>query len=61
VAALADEIDMDGPARVRALITIAGNPVLSAPDAGRLDEAEQSARDALRRSIPASTCPPPAF
>jgi anaerobic selenocysteine-containing dehydrogenase len=40
VAALADEINMEGPRRVRALITVAGNPVLSAPNGGRrLDEA----------------------
>ncbi len=36
---LAEEIATPGEGRVRALITIAGNPVLSAPDAGRLDEA----------------------
>ena len=39
VAALADEIDTDGPGRVRALITVAGNPVLSAPNGRRLDRA----------------------
>jgi anaerobic selenocysteine-containing dehydrogenase len=39
VAALADEINMDGPGRVRALITVAGNPVLSAPNGRRLDDA----------------------
>jgi anaerobic selenocysteine-containing dehydrogenase len=32
IAALADEITLEGPGRVRALITIAGNPALSAPD-----------------------------
>ena len=36
---LAEEIATPGEGQVRALITIAGNPVLSAPDAGRLDEA----------------------
>ncbi len=36
---LAEEIATPGDGRVRALITMAGNPVLSAPDAGRLDEA----------------------
>jgi anaerobic selenocysteine-containing dehydrogenase len=36
---LAEEIATPGEGRVRALITMAGNPVLSAPDAGRLDEA----------------------
>jgi anaerobic selenocysteine-containing dehydrogenase len=39
VAALADEIELDGPGRVRALITVAGNPVLSAPNGRRLDRA----------------------
>jgi anaerobic selenocysteine-containing dehydrogenase len=36
---LAEEIATPGEGKVRALITIAGNPVLSAPDARRLDEA----------------------
>ena len=36
---LAPEITTPGAGRVRALITIAGNPVLSAPDAAALDEA----------------------
>ncbi|MDQ6696177.1 MAG: molybdopterin-dependent oxidoreductase [Actinomycetota bacterium] len=36
---LAEEIATPGEGQVRALITIAGNPVLSAPDASRLDEA----------------------
>jgi anaerobic selenocysteine-containing dehydrogenase len=36
---LAEEIATPGEGQVKALITIAGNPVLSAPDAGRLDEA----------------------
>ena len=39
VACLAEEIDTPGDGQVRALITIAGNPVLSTPDAGRLDRA----------------------
>jgi anaerobic selenocysteine-containing dehydrogenase len=38
-ACLAEEIDTPGDGRVRALVTIAGNPVLSTPDAGRLDQA----------------------
>ncbi len=38
-ACLAEEIDTPGEGRVRALITIAGNPALSTPDAGRLDQA----------------------
>jgi anaerobic selenocysteine-containing dehydrogenase len=36
---LAEEIDTPGDGQVKALITLAGNPVLSAPDAGRLDAA----------------------
>jgi len=39
VAALADEIERDDAARVRGLVTFAGNPVLSAPNGGRLDRA----------------------
>ncbi|MFI2781862.1 molybdopterin oxidoreductase family protein [Streptomyces sp. ALB3] len=39
VAALAEEIETPGEGRVRALIVIAGNPVLSAPDGDRLDRA----------------------
>ena len=36
---LAEEIDTPGEGQVRALITIAGNPVLSTPNSGRLDAA----------------------
>lgn len=39
VATLADEIVTTGDRQVRALVTVAGNPVLTTPDAGRLDEA----------------------
>jgi anaerobic selenocysteine-containing dehydrogenase len=39
VACLAEEIDTPGDGQVRALITVAGNPALSTPDAGRLDRA----------------------
>ena len=39
VSTLADEILDDADDRLRALITIAGNPVLSTPDSDRLDEA----------------------
>ena len=39
VAALAEEIDTPGEGRIRALVTSAGNPVLSTPDGGRLDRA----------------------
>ncbi|MFJ5097488.1 molybdopterin-dependent oxidoreductase [Streptomyces sp. NPDC088557] len=37
--ALAEEIETPGEGRVRALITVAANPVLSAPDGDRLDAA----------------------
>lgn len=39
VAALAADILTPGPDRIRAMITYAGNPVLSTPQAGRLDDA----------------------
>jgi anaerobic selenocysteine-containing dehydrogenase len=39
IAALADEIETDGEGRVRGLVTMAGNPVLSAPNGRRLDGA----------------------
>ena len=39
VAALAEEIDMPGEGQVRALVTVAGNPVCSTPNAARLDRA----------------------
>ena len=39
VAALAEEIETEGPGQVRALVTIAGNPVLSTPNGRRLDAA----------------------
>jgi anaerobic selenocysteine-containing dehydrogenase len=42
VIALAEEIDTPGEGQVRALITIAGNPVLSTPNSGRLDAALSS-------------------
>ena len=38
-ATLAEEIDTEGDGRIRALITFAGNPVLSTPNGGRLDRA----------------------
>jgi anaerobic selenocysteine-containing dehydrogenase len=37
--AMAEEIDTPGDGRIRAMITVAGNPVLSTPDSGRLDRA----------------------
>ncbi|MER5611550.1 molybdopterin-dependent oxidoreductase [Streptomyces sp. NPDC002215] len=39
VAALAEEIETPGEGRIRALIVLAANPVLSAPDGDRLDRA----------------------
>ncbi|MEV5017684.1 molybdopterin oxidoreductase family protein [Streptomyces sp. NPDC053780] len=38
-ATMVDEIEQPGPGQVRALVTVAGNPVLSTPDGGRLDRA----------------------
>ncbi len=39
VAALAEEILTDGPGRIRALMTVAGNPVLSTPNGVQLEQA----------------------
>ncbi|HEX5648340.1 MAG TPA: molybdopterin-dependent oxidoreductase, partial [Steroidobacteraceae bacterium] len=39
VAALAEEITTPGKGQIRALVTFAGNPVLSTPNGGRLDAA----------------------
>ena len=39
VSALASEILTPGEGQIRALVTVAGNPVVSTPDAGRLDAA----------------------
>jgi len=39
VAALAEEIETAGPGRVRALLTVAGNPARSTPDSRRLEAA----------------------
>ncbi|HKH06878.1 MAG TPA: molybdopterin oxidoreductase family protein [Acidimicrobiales bacterium] len=39
VACLAEEIDTPGEGRIRALVTCAGNPVLSTPNSARLDAA----------------------
>lgn len=38
-AAMAEEITDAGPASMRALVTVAGNPVLSTPNSGQLDSA----------------------
>jgi anaerobic selenocysteine-containing dehydrogenase len=42
VATLADEIEVPGDGQVRLLITVAGNPALTTPDSGRLEEALES-------------------
>jgi len=42
VVCLAEEIETPGEGQVRGMITVAGNPVLSTPDAGRLDRALES-------------------
>ncbi len=39
VVTLADEIETPGAGQIRAMITVAGNPVVSTPDARRLDRA----------------------
>lgn len=39
VSCLAEEIDTPGEGQVKALIVVCGNPVISAPDSGRLDAA----------------------
>jgi anaerobic selenocysteine-containing dehydrogenase len=39
VSVLAEEIDTPGEGQVRALITVAGNPILSTPNSGRLERA----------------------
>jgi anaerobic selenocysteine-containing dehydrogenase len=38
-AALAEEIQTDGEGQIRALITICGNPIVSTPNSGRLNDA----------------------
>src|SRR5262249_36499827 len=39
VACLTEEIETHGEGRIRALVTVSGNPVLSTPDGARLDRA----------------------
>jgi len=39
VATMAEEIETPGDGQIRALITVAGNPVVSTPNSGRLDAA----------------------
>jgi anaerobic selenocysteine-containing dehydrogenase len=41
VSVLAEEIDTPGEGQVRALFTVAGNPLLSTPNSGRLEKAVQ--------------------
>ncbi len=40
--AMADQIEQDGPDKIRAMFVIAGNPVLSSPNGQRLDKAFES-------------------
>ena len=42
VSALAEEIETPGEGQVRALVTVAGNPLVSTPNAGRLERAVAS-------------------
>ena len=42
LACLAEEIETPGPGQIRALVTLAGNPVLSAPNSRRLEAALDS-------------------
>jgi anaerobic selenocysteine-containing dehydrogenase len=42
VACLAEEIDTPGEGQVRALVTVAGNPLVSTPNAGRLERAVET-------------------
>jgi anaerobic selenocysteine-containing dehydrogenase len=42
IAALAEEIDTPGDGAIRAVVAVAANPVLSAPDGDRLDKALES-------------------
>ena len=64
ISCLAEEIDTPGDGQIRALITVAGNPALSAPGAGPpRRRARQARRDDLRRQLaqrnhPARTCDP---
>ena len=57
VAAMADEIETPAAGQVRALVTIAGNPVLSTPNGRRLDARASRVWTSWRRSIPTSTRP----
>ena len=48
VAALAEEIDTPGEGQVRALITVAGNPLVSTPNSGRLERAVECSTSCSR-------------
>jgi len=50
-AALAEEMDIEGPGRIRALITIGGNPARSLPDSARL----RAALDGLELMVSVDT------
>ncbi|MDH3484761.1 MAG: molybdopterin oxidoreductase family protein [Myxococcales bacterium] len=39
---MAEEILTEGPGQIRAMVTLAGNPILSTPNGGRLDKAFES-------------------
>ena len=53
--ALAEEIETAGDGQVKAVVTIAGNPVLSAPDGARLERRPRHASTSWCRSTPTST------
>ena len=52
VVCMREEIETPGEGQIRALITIAGNPVLSTPDGDKLADALDDARaDGLHRPV----------
>ena len=58
-ACMAEEIETPGDGQIRALVTVAGNPVLSTPDGARLDRALAVARlHGQRRHLPQRDDPP---
>ena len=57
VSALREEIETPGEGQIRAMLTIAGNPVLSTPDGGALDAASTGSTS-WWRSTSTSTRPP---
>ena len=58
VSALAEEIETPGDGRIRALVTVAGNPVLSTPDGAPARPRARRAGLHGRRSTSTSTRPP---